>query len=583
MNETTTKNSRNSWLYNNNVYLCSENLGNEIYPAMNLQKSPGTFFRHMLLLLSFFATLAVQADRYPANCRVTTTLNVRSGPGTGYSKVGKLYRGNTIVVNSVTFNSSRQWGEIDYYGQTGYVATQYVTYLSPVEQEPAPRPQYAHSHSSSSFDGLWGALKVIFWILLVILCLSFLSEIIEFLLTAAFLAAIGAVIFWLFGGRASTGANIGVAIAVIIRLKLIVDFFSPGHTAIFEFIYNLVSFPFWFLNRLQLILMEPWRYLTKGYLPDGVRSFFRPILYPIELLLYILITPLRLVNAFYFNIVVYGITELFDLFLETLAPSKNSEGRGNLFMWIIWFPVRLVKYPVLRGCLVLIEGAIWTVIDIFIPTVTLYHGTDLTAAQCIVGNDWEKGKNKKWTDGTFCSSTNGWAGAGAYFGSARRTAKGYAYDPYRLGSDIPVMIVCRVSLGKILNYGLAAPRYIHNNAGDGGNHALITSYAKEHGYTTGEWWNPRGYWEYCLFDWQNAYNNPWRIRPIYVFNFDTGMAQHINGGFRHWLFSEMVLRDILKSPRFICLLVFAVIVVIWFVFYGWNYLWNEHLWYYYIN
>ena len=124
MNETTTKNSLNSWLYNNNVYLCSENLENEIYPAMNLQKSPGTFFRHMLLLLSFFATLAIQADRYPANCRVTTTLNVRSGPGTGYSKVGKLYRGNTIVVNSVTFNSSRQWGEIDYYGQTGYVATQ---------------------------------------------------------------------------------------------------------------------------------------------------------------------------------------------------------------------------------------------------------------------------------------------------------------------------------------------------------------------------------------------------------------------------------------------------------------------------
>lgn len=30
---------------------------------MNLQKSPGTFFRHMLLLLSFFATLAVQAAR----------------------------------------------------------------------------------------------------------------------------------------------------------------------------------------------------------------------------------------------------------------------------------------------------------------------------------------------------------------------------------------------------------------------------------------------------------------------------------------------------------------------------------------
>ena len=142
------------------------------------------------------------------------------------------------------------------------------------------------------------------------------------------------------------------------------------------------------------------------------------------------------------------------------------------------------------------------------------------------------------------------------------------------------MIVCRVSLGKIMNYGLA-PRYIHSNTGDGGDHALITKYAKEHGYTTGEWWNRYGYWEYCMYDWKNAYNNPWRIRPIYVFNFRTGLAQHIKGGCRHWLFSKMVIRDIVKNPRFIGLLVFAAIAVLWFVFYGWNYVWNEYLWYYF--
>ena len=540
-------------------------------------------FRNIMLLLLFLTTLAVQAETYPANCRVTTTLNVRNGPSTGYSKIGKLYKGNTIIVNSVTTNQSRQWGEIDYHGQTGYVATQYVVYVSPVEEEPVPTPQYSHSQSFFSFGGLSHALKIVFWIVVIILGLLFHEAILQFIFTTAFFAAIGAAIFWVAGWNASTGATIGAVLSGLLELKFIIDAFGSSYTTIFEFIYKIISFPFWFLNRLQLILMEPWRYLTKGNLPDGVRSFFRPILYPTELLLYILITPLRLVNAIYFNIIVYGITELYDLSLETLAPSKDSEGGDNIFMWIVWFPIRLIKYPILRGSLVLIEGAIWTVIDIFIPTVTMYHGTDLTAAQCIVGNDWEKGKNKKWTDGTFCSSKDGWAGAGAYFGSARSTAKGYAYNYWRLSDNNPVMIVCRVSLGKILNYGLAAPRYIHSNAGDGGNHALMTSYAKNHGYTTGEWWNPYGYWEYCMFDWQNAYNNPWRIRPIYVFNFRTGVAQHINGGFRHWLFSKMVLRDILKSPRFICLLIFAVIVVIWFIFYGWNYLWHEYLWYYYIN
>lgn len=100
-------------------------------------------------------------------------------------------------------------------------------------------------------------------------------------------------------------------------------------------------------------------------------------------------------------------------------------------MWIIWFPVRLVKCPIIRGCLVLIEGAVWTVIDIFIPTITMYHCTDLSAAQAIVGNDWHKGYFKKWTDGTFCSCRNGWAGAGVYFDSSRNTASIYAND----GSD----------------------------------------------------------------------------------------------------------------------------------------------------
>ena len=126
------------------------------------------------------------------------------------------------------------------------------------------------------------------------------------------------------------------------------------------------------------------------------------------------------------------------------------------------------------------------------------------------------------------------------------------------------MIVCRVSLGKILNYRFA-PAYVHENTGYGGNHAVINNYAMEEGYTTGEWWNSIGYWEYCMFDWQNRYNHPWRIRPIYVFNFRTGLAQHIDGGFRHWLFSKSVLIEIANSARFTVLVVVAFAITIWCV------------------
>ena len=85
-----------------------------------------------------------------------------------------------------------------------------------------------------------------------------------------------------------------------------------------------------------------------------------------------------------------------------------------------------------------------------------------------------------------------------------------------------------------MSYGLA-PWRIYKAAGQNGNPSRLTDYAKRHHYTTGEWWNDRArYWEYCLFDWKNLYNSPWRIRPVYLFNCRTGIIQHIRGGMVHW-------------------------------------------------
>lgn len=541
-------------------------------------------FLYTMLLLLIFTTVTVQAESYPAQCRVTTTLNVRQGPGTEYYKIGKLYRNDYITVNSVTQNGSTKWGCINYRGQTGYVAIKYVSYIKPIPQQSAPISQFSGNSSSFSFssflEGAWKIIKYIMIGLLILLVFAFWEELLQIAIFVAILIGIGALVCKLLFNDASLGAGIGFVIAVLIGIKMLVNMIGMDYSNTFELIYRFVSFPFWFLNRLQHILMEPWRYITKGNISNNIRRVLLPLVYPAEIILYILITPLRFVNAINYNIIVYGITEIYDLFFEVLQPSIDREGKGNLLLWIVWFPIRLIKYPIIRGCLVLTEGAIWTVIDIFIPTITMYHGTDLTAAQSIVGNDWHKGKYKKWTDGTFCSSKNGWAGAGAYFGSSRNTAAAYAKDGYRLSDNTPVMIVCRLSLGKILNYGLA-PRSVSDNTGPYGIHSRINQYAVEKGYITGEWWNDRAeYWEYCMFDWQNAYNHPWRIRPIYVFNFRTGLAQHVEGGFRHWLFSKVVIEDILKSTRFICLLIFAIIVVFWFVFGGWEIIWNEYFWYY---
>lgn len=56
-------------------------------------------------------------------------LNVRSGPGTGYSKLGKLAKGKTVtLVSKVTTSSGSVWYKYKYSSSKyGYLASQYVT------------------------------------------------------------------------------------------------------------------------------------------------------------------------------------------------------------------------------------------------------------------------------------------------------------------------------------------------------------------------------------------------------------------------------------------------------------------------
>ena len=403
---------------------------------------------------------------------------------------------------------------------------------------------------------------IIFWIIVALIAYAFREQLIQIAFFIGSFMAIGALIFWILFDNASLGSTIGFWVAIFIGLKLVTQSMGAEYSSIFEYAYYIFSVPVWFLNRLQHILSEPWRYMFKTSWPEEeTKEILRPMLYGLQILLYIAITPLRLLNAFIYNIVIYGVTELYDLFFEVLQPSEWDEGYGDWWTWTYMLPVRIIKYPIYHGGLVLIEGAVWTVIDTIIPAITMYHGTDLVAGQAITGK-----AGRRWTDGTFTASQSSWGGIGVYFASRRSVARRYAEDPYRLSGSNPVMIVCRVSLGKIINYSLA-PYSTYKNAGATGNPAVLNRYAENNGYNTGEWWNQRGgYWEYCLFDWQNRYNHPWRIRPIFVFNFRTGRAQHIESGLRHWLFSKVVMDDILKSTRFTCLVVFAFIVVIWFLY-----------------
>ena len=105
--------------------------------------------RYSLFLMFCITTMVVNAESYPAKCRITTTLNIRRGPGTDYSKLGILNKNDLVVVNAVTLNGSSKWGTIDYSGQTAYIALKYVSYIKPIEQEPTPKSQLSSSQEPS--------------------------------------------------------------------------------------------------------------------------------------------------------------------------------------------------------------------------------------------------------------------------------------------------------------------------------------------------------------------------------------------------------------------------------------------------
>ena len=514
-----------------------------------------------ILVLFFFwgHVWATPEDDFPASCRVTTNLNVRANPSKKAAKLGLLQKNDTIIVDSVTGTETDRWGVIHFREQCGYISMRYVEYIAQIESilESVGTFQSSKDIFIEVLLRIWGALRWVLGILVVLVVFAYLEYIIELALYAGFFAAVGAGVFTILGCKSSTGAIVGLVVAALVGIRLLIDRMdihigkvnlNGFFRGLFLCGYYIISFPIYWLNQLEHFLVEPWRYFfRRDWVADHTKPTLRVAFEVLTVLMYVVITPLRLLNAFIYNILIHCVTGIYDLFFEVLVPCDSKEGAGNTGRWILMFPWRLLKYPIYHGALTIVESVVWTVVDVFIPARTLYHGTDLAACESITSDPYRNKYLKnisEWSSGTFLASSSpncSWAGRGVYFAINRKLASGYSSRAGSHRSD-PVMIACRVSMGRVINYSLA-PSRVYRQAGQGGNHDELNKFGDSHGYTTGEWFNNRNQWEYCLFDWQNRYNHPWRIRPIYILNFNTGRTQHIRGGVQHWLFDKAVLKD----------------------------------------
>lgn len=277
------------------------------------------------------------------------------------------------------------------------------------------------------------------------------------------------------------------------------------------------------LNHLQFFSHRPWRFLLKknNKLTRFLDQKLWLVKFAIKAYLYIILTPLRYMNAFYYNIWVYGLWSLRDNLGAIINPKtggmRYKKGCSYWLFWIIGLPFRMIKYGS-AGFFQLLEGIIFLLIDTIFPAITMYHGTSKDASISI-------SKPGQWLVGS-----GNYAGSGIYFTMDVKTAQHYA------GSSPDAVIICaRVTLGRLKNLSLTPPDVLSSIKKNGD---FITKWGKEKQYNTVEWWRTdKQWWEYCLLhDRDGRFFKTWRIRILYLYNAQNNKKERIWGGKAHWIF-----------------------------------------------
>lgn len=506
-------------------------------------------FKLCLLILGFCLAQSVFAQslqeiEFPATFEAKTNLNVRESPNRHSRRIGMLTEYDRVEILGIEGYSGSEWGELVLDGDRhGYVYMAYMQQVCEPVQEAEQLVEVSEQRSSLT-DSLWTfwkkALKVFRYILigLIVLLIFALKDIIISIIGMYVVFAIIGAIIGFICGNASMGVSIACWILTIVGGIYVISNYGGWIKMLLVGVVLLPLIPLYVSNQLQWMLIAPWRWFFKSdWADEDTKSVLRPICTLLSVVITIVATPLRLLNSLAYNSI-HLVYDFYNYLLEVFFPSADDEGGEDVWTWIVHLFTRIVKYPIFHGAHSVFDAIMGVLIDIVYPSVTMYHGTSETAADNILADN-DRNSYQQWhTDflrGTFKASSDHnctWAGMGVYFAKSIFLAISYASCGRNSdGSDF-ILIASRISYGRIISYNLA-PYSVSSNTGRYGNHAQINNWSMNQGYTTGEWWNGAN-WEYCLFDWQNRYNHPWRIRPIYAFNLTTLFFHRIKGGMQHW-------------------------------------------------
>ena len=289
-----------------------------------------------------------------------------------------------------------------------------------------------------------------------------------------------------------------------------------------------MRWPFVFLNRLQWALYNPMRWSFKGKGSRWSYSLYLLSLWSMAapaywLTIHTLLTPVRLINAVYFNMILFWTLTISDGLKEIFNPKlgrlRAMHGFAYFGHWVKGFPIR-VGHFLRRNVLMLLEGIVMTGFDALWPTLTMWHGTSFegTATDIAQKGRWYVGGRDH-------------VGSGIYFGIERRVAEHYSRNAPDAANK--AIVVSRVMLS-FCRTTWTLPAGLRSLIGSRGEE--LSARLRWPWRSTEHWRGGDGlnWFEYCLIQPERTgqYVRTWRARPIAVLR--GGKVSRIWGGLSLW-------------------------------------------------
>jgi len=269
-----------------------------------------------------------------------------------------------------------------------------------------------------------------------------------------------------------------------------------------------VSPLFFLINWIMWVAYNPLRFIWKNTESNFAyrSSFFLAItlITPFYwFFIHALLTPLRIINAIYFDVFLYWSVMIRDnleeLFKPKLGSYQEQTGKTYLFHWLYALPYRFIRF-ILSSLFTISDSFLMVGVSIVFPTLTMYHGTKFQGALTNIAQkgEWKVGK------GNF-------VGSGVYFGITKKVASHYA-DKHDKG-----IIVARITPTFTKTASTLSPKLRNYIGGFGADGDKLSQKMPFLFYTIEHWRNDfGGWWEYCITQSQGvgATIKTWRIRPV---------------------------------------------------------------------